>query len=326
MLATPLTRALGIEHPIIQAGMGGEAGPALAAAVSNAGALGSMGSIGVPPERLREMVAHLRDATTRPWALNVVTFESAPFGKEALDVAFDVKPPVLTLSFGDSAPAIRKAKELGIPVVAQVQDFESARRMLAEGPAALIVQGNEAGGHTGTRGTLSFAAQVLDIAGEVPVVLAGGVANGRGLAAALAMGAAGVVMGTRFKATEEFAGSPTQKQAITASTGDNTSDGPVFDAAYSFEWPRGVVGRALRSKFSDEWGGREAELRQKVASMPPFALVGELARNPDTEINWAGESSGLVTEILPAAEVVRRTITEAETLLTRLATARAPAT
>jgi NAD(P)H-dependent flavin oxidoreductase YrpB (nitropropane dioxygenase family) len=278
-----------------------------------------MGTIGVPPDRLREMIAQVRDLTSRPWALNVVTFESAPFGAEALEVALEARPPLLTLSFGDSAPAIRRARELGITVVAQVQDFASAQRMLAERPAALIVQGNEAGGHTGTRGTLSFAAQVIEVAGDTPVVVAGGIGDGRGLAAAIAMGAAGVVMGTRFKATEEFAGSPTQKQAIAASTGDNTTDGPVFDAAYPFEWPSGVVGRAMRNKFSEEWGGREGELRAKVASMPPFALVGELARSPETEINWAGESSGLVAEILPAAEVVRRTVAQAEELLSRLA-------
>jgi len=323
MLSTELTRALGIEHPIIQAGMGGEAGPALAAAVSNAGALGSMGSIGVPPGRLREMIAQCREATARPWALNVVTFESAPFAAEALDVALEARPPVLTLSFGDSVPAIRRAQDAGIPVIAQVQDFAAARRVLAERPAAIIVQGNEAGGHTGTRGTLSFAAQVLEVAGDVPVVIAGGVANGRGLAAALAMGAAGVVMGTRFKATEEFAGSSTQKQAIAASSGDNTDAAEVFDAPYPIQWPPGVVGRAMKSRFSEEWRGREAELREKAASLPPFALVGELSRSPETEINWAGESSGLVEAILPAGEVVRRTVAQAEELLARLAAVRA---
>lgn len=323
MLSTELTRVLGIEHPIISAGMGGEAGPALAAAVSNAGALGSMGTIGVPPSRLREMIAQCRDATTKPWALNIVTFASAPFAEEDLALALEERPPVLTVSFGDSVPAIRRATEAGIPVIAQVQNAEAARVVLAERPAAIIVQGNEAGGHTGTRGTLSLAAQVLEVAGDVPVVLAGGIANGRGLAAALAMGAAGVTMGTRFKATEEFAGSPTQKAAIAASNGDNTAAAAVFDAPYPIDWPSGVVGRAMRSRFYEEWNGREADLRKKAAEMPPFALVGELARSPETEINWAGESSGLIAEILPAAEVVARTVREAAALLARLSVVRA---
>ncbi len=321
MLSTDLTRAMGIEHPIIQAGMGGEAGPALAAAVSNAGALGSMGTIGVSPRQVRENIAACREQTARPWALNVLTFDWAPFAPEMVTLAIEERVPVVTLSFGDFLPALRRCKDAGVPVAVQVQDYPAALSALAERPLAVIVQGNEAGGHTGPRSTLSFAAQVLEAAGDVPVVVAGGVGNGRGLAAALAMGAAGVVMGTRFKATEEFAGSPTQKRAIAASDGSNTMASEVFDAPYPIEWPAGVVGRAMRSRFSDEWAGREAELRQKAAAMPPFAFVAELGRNPETEINWAGESAGLVAEILPAAEVVRRTVAQAEELLQRVAAA-----
>jgi nitronate monooxygenase len=322
MLSTDLTRGLGIEHPIIQAGMGGEAGPALAAAVSNAGALGSMGTIGLSPRMVREAIAGCRAATTKPWALNVITFDWAPFAAELVSIAIEERVPVVTLSFGDPLPALRRCKEEGIPVLVQVQDFQLAKAVIAEGPDGIIAQGNEAGGHTGARGTLSFAAQVLDAAGDIPVVIAGGVGNGRGLAAALAMGASGVVMGTRFKATEEFAGSPTQKAAIAASDGANTLAAEVFDAPYPINWPSGVVGRALRSRFSEEWTGREGELRTKAASMPPFAFVGELGRDPATEINWAGESSGLVDSVLPAAEVVSRTVAEAAALLSRVGTVR----
>jgi nitronate monooxygenase len=129
------------------------------------------------------------------------------------------------------------------------------------------------------------------------------------------MGAAGVVMGTRFKATEEFAGSPTQKAAIAASDGSDTLAAEVFDAPYPFDWPVGVVGRAIRSKFSEQWIGRELQLRQTAAAMEPFAFVGALAGSPDTEINWAGESSALVDAIVPASSVVERTVAEAERLL-----------
>ena len=315
MLETELTRRLGIRHPIIQAGMGGDAGPALASAVSNAGALGSMGTIGVPPDAVRKMVAQCRAATANPWALNIVTFESAPFAAESLAIAIEERVPVITLSFGDPVSALRRCRDAGIPVIVQVQDFAAARAVLAESPLAIVVQGNEAGGHTGGRGTMSFAAQVLEAAGDIPVVVAGGIGNGRGLAAALAMGAAGVVMGTRFKATEEFVAPARMKQAIAASDGSNTSAAEVFDAPYPIQWPEGVVGRAMNNHFSEEWRGREAELRAKAASMPPFAFVGELARDPETAINWAGESSGLVDSILPAAMVVEQTVAEAERLL-----------
>jgi nitronate monooxygenase len=317
MLETELTRRLGIRHPIIQAGMGGDAGPALAAAVSNAGALGSMGTIGVPPNAVREMVAQCRAATTSPWALNIVTFKSAPFAAESLDIAIEERVPVITLSFGEPIPALRRCRDAGIPIIVQVQDFTAALSVMAEKPLAIVVQGNEAGGHTGGRGTMSFAAQVLEAAGDIPVIVAGGVGNGRGLAAALAMGAAGVVMGTRFKATDEFIAPAPIKQAIAASDGSNTSAAEVFDAPYPIQWPEGVVGRAMNNRFSEEWRGREAELRAKAASMPPFAFVGELARDPETAINWAGETSGLVDSILPAATVVERTVAEAEDLLRR---------
>jgi nitronate monooxygenase len=319
MLTTELCRTLGIEHPIIQAGMAGEAGPELAAAVSNAGALGSIGSIGVPPDELRSRIARLRELTSRPWALNVVTFDSAPFSAESLAVAIEERVPVITLSFGAPVAALRRCKAAGIPAIVQVQDWPTARDVLAEGATAIVAQGNEAGGHTGKRSTLNFGAQVLEAAGDTPVVLAGGIGNGRGLAAALAMGAQAAVMGTRFKATNEFAGSTGAKRAITESDGGNTAAAAVFDAPYPIKWPTNVVGRAMQNRFSSEWSGREAELREKAASMPPFALVMELAKDPDTAINWAGESSGLVDEVLPAAEVVRRTVAEAEALIARLA-------
>ena len=323
MLSTELTRLLGIQHPIVQAGMGGEAGPALAAAVSNAGALGSMGTIGVSPRAVRESIAACRDATPNPWALNVITFDWAPFAAEIVSLAIEERVPVITLSFGNPVPALRRCREAGIPVLVQVQDFQTARAVLAERPAAIIAQGNEAGGHTGHRSTLSFAAQVLDAAEGVPVIVAGGIASGRGLAAALAMGAAGVVMGTRFKATPEFSGSPTQKAAIAASEGGNTMAAAVFDAPYPIHWPEGVVGRAMRSRFSDEWTGREDALRENASAMPPFAFVMELGRDAETEINWAGESSGLIHDVVPAAEVVTRTVSEAEALLAQLAEVRA---
>ncbi len=123
---------------------------------------------------------------------------------------------------------------------------------------------------------------------------------------------AGVVMGTRFKATNEFVGSPTQKQGIVGSDGSNTLQNEILDIAYGLRWPARVVGRAMTSKFTEEWLGRDEELRDHVAKQPMFAFAQQLSKSPDTEVNWAGESSGLVDEILPAAEVVRRTVDDAE--------------
>lgn len=321
MLATELTRRLGIEHPIIQAGMGGGGcGPELVSAVSNAGALGTLATIGTRTEDAAIAIAGTRALTNRPFALNIVCFPWAPFWEEHVELAVRERPPVVTLSFGDPVPALRRLKEAGVPVIVQVQGLAGAKAALAEGPDAIIVQGNEAGGHTGRRGTLSFAAQVLDLAGDVPVALAGGIANGRGLAAALAMGASGVVMGTRFKATSEFAIDPAVRQAIVESDGSNTIYDEIVDLARGGLWPNGVTGRVIRSAFTDEWDGRDEELVERVRSFErPQLFMAQYGSAALQQLNWAGESSGLVDEILPAAEVVRRTMAEAEELLARVA-------
>lgn len=316
MIQTALTRLLGIDHPIIQAGMGADAGPALAAAVSNAGALGSLGTIGAPVAQIEQHISQTRSATERPFAVNIITFDWAPFAPQMVDLAIQQRVPVITLSFGDFGAALGRCKAAGIPTLVQVQDFAGAQRALEGGADAVIVQGNEAGGHTGHRGTLSLAAQVLEIAADTPVVIAGGVGNGRGLAAAIGMGAAGVVMGTAFKATIEFNAKPSQKDAIVRSDGSNTIADLVFDAPYPIRWPDEIVGRALRSRFSDEWHGREAAVREKARSYSsPFGFVMELGADPETEINWAGESSALVRAVAPAAAVVTNTVSEAEKLL-----------
>ena len=319
VIATELTRRLGIDHPIIQAGMGGGSGPALAAAVSNAGALGTLASISMAATDVRGAVEETRKLTDRPFALNVVTFPWAPFWEEIIEAALEVRPPVVTVSFGDPVPALKRLQAAGIPTVVQVQDVAGARAALAARPTALIVQGNEAGGHTGRRGTLSFAAQVLDMAGDVPLLLAGGIANGRGLAAAIAMGAAGVVIGTRFKATPEFGGQPLHKQAIVESDGSNTIYDELVDLARGGRWPNGVTGRVLRNAFTDEWDGRGVELEAAVRSFEgPQPFMSQYENRPEMQLNWAGESSGLVDDVLPAAEIVRRTIAQAEELLARL--------
>lgn len=320
MLQTALTRLLGIDHPIIQAGMGADAGPELAAAVSGAGALGTLGSVATPPDRISANIRRCRDLTGLPFALNLVTFDTAPFRDELLELALLERVSVVTLSFGDAARYVARFKHAGALVLVQVQDFPGAVRAIEAQADAVIVQGNEAGGHTGYRGTLSLAAQVLDIAGDTPVVIAGGVATGRGLAAALAMGAAGVVMGTRFKATVEFAGTQAQKDAIVSSDGSDTTADLLLDIPATFTWPGNVIGRAMRNRFTAEWHGREEELRGLVASQPPAAFLQELAGDPATALNWAGEASGLVDAVLPAADVVRRTVEEAETLLRAVTT------
>jgi len=311
-LQTAFTTRFGIAYPIVQAGMAVEAGARLAAAVSNAGALGTIGSIGGLPDYVVEQIRACRAATSRPFAVNLVTWDWSPWAAELRERVLAERPPIVTLSFGDPLPWLERCKAAGLATIVQVQSMTGARAVIGARPDALIVQGNEAGGHTGRRGTLGFAAQVLDVAGDLPVLVAGGIATGRGVAAALAMGAAGAVVGTRFKATDEFDCADPMKDALVASDGSNTLHDEIFDDACGLDWPRGVTGRALRGPFSAEWEGRRDELRRKVAPYPLFGFMAELGQDPRTAINWAGESAGLVDRIRPAAEVVRLLADDAE--------------
>jgi len=321
---TRFTERFGLAHPLVQAGMGHEAGAALAAAVSNAGALGTIGSIGGTPDQLAAEIRACRAATDRPFAVNVVTWAWAPWAFDLVDVALAERAPIVTLSFGDPLPHLARCRAAGAKTIVQVQDIAGAREALAAGPDAVIAQGNEAGGHTGRRGTLSFAAQVLDMAGDVPVLVAGGIGSGRGVAAALAMGAAGAVLGTRFKASEEYAGSAPLKDALVASDGSDTLYDEIFDDACGLAWPRRVTGRALRNRFTAEWEGRREALQKEVATRPPFGFMAELAQEPATEVNWAGESAGLVDRVRPAAEIVREVMAAAEDRLRDVATLTPP--
>jgi len=314
MLSTELTRRFGIEHPIIAAGMARWAGATLAGAVSEAGGLGTIGTIAASPRAVREEIAQLRAATDRPFSANLVCFDWAPFASQMLDVVIEERVPVVTLSFGTPLAWVAPVKAAGLKVIVQVQDLEAARAAIAAQPDAIIVQGTEAGGHTGRRGTLNFAAQMLDEAGDIPIIVAGGIATGRGLAAALAMGAAGVVMGTRFKATPEFNAADDLKAEIVASDGGNTFYGEVVDLVRGGRWPNGVTGRVLQSRFTQEWGERPEALIDEVKAHPEN--FGEaMEEDPERRLNWAGESSGLVHELVPAGDIVRRVSAEAEALL-----------
>lgn len=320
MITTAFTKSFGVAHPLIQAGMAGDCGWQIAAAVSNAGGLGTIGSLGRTPDKLRDEISKCRAATDRPFAINVATFAWAPFADEVLEAAISERVPAITLSFGEVIPALRRCTAAGIRTMVQVQSMAAARGVLAAGTDLLVVQGNEAGGHTGGRGTLSFAAQALAIAGSTPVAVAGGVGNGRGLAAALAMGASAVVMGTRFKATPEYGPSANldaeQKAAIVASDGDNTVRDSIADIAIAMTWPSGIAGRVLQNRFTEEWLGRAGELRTAVAAVPErYGWTSRNNREEDTILNWAGESAGLIDAILPAAEIVGQTVSEAEALL-----------
>ena len=315
---TPICDLLGIGYPIGNAGMaGGTAGPALAAAVAEAGGLGGLGGIsrrGV--DGLREDINAARALTSKPFSVNlwVHLLDAVP---AFLDVCIEERVPSVTLTFGDPGDHARKAKDAGLIVLHQVQTVAGARAAAAAGVDAIIAQGGEAGGHTGSVATMALVPQAVDAANGIPVLAAGGIADGRGLVAALALGAQGVVMGTRFVAAAE-AQPPdhNHQRRIIEATADDTIYTDVFDILDGLRWPAGIHGRTIATAFAQEWHGREQEL---VAQRE--TIRADLSASNDAEraqSAYAGQISGLITNVKPAAAIITDIMREADEVLARL--------
>jgi nitronate monooxygenase len=226
-IQTSITKLFGIEHPVVLAPMGSVAGGALAAAVSRAGGLGIIGGgYGDRGQLEKEFEA----AGNTPVGVGFITWSLAK-QPELLDLALARAPKALFLSFGELGPFAPKIKRADVPLIAQVQTLEQARRALGEGADVLVAQGTEAGGHGATRATLPLVPAVVDTAGDRPVLAAGGIADGRGLAAALMLGAAGVVCGTVFYAAAESTAHTNAKKTTVEASGDNTERGTSVDVA-----------------------------------------------------------------------------------------------
>jgi nitronate monooxygenase len=310
-IETALTRLLGIQHPILLAPMGSAAGGKLAAAVTHAGGLGMLGSGYASETAIRKELTEAGNARVGIgfilWALDK--------NPAALDVALDARPAAVMLSFGDPSPYTGRIRAAGAKIICQVQTLEQAIQAAAAGADVIIAQGRDAGGHSGmTRGTIGLVPAVVDAVGAIPVVAAGGIADGRGLAAALSLGAAGVSMGTRFTATRESLWDQAMKDKAVASGGDQTAQTRVFDIVRGAAWPAIYPGRALRNEFSAQWHGREEALEGEQKQ----AEAGYLATPADDfaqRVVWAGESVDLVRDIPPAREVIERIVEEAASVL-----------
>jgi len=315
-IETALTRLLGIQHPILLAPMGSAAGGKLAAAVTHAGGLGLLGSGYASEAAIRKELVEAGNARVGIgfilWALDK--------NPQALDVALDAKPAAVMLSFGDPTPYTARIKATGAKIICQVQTLEQARQAAAAGADVIIAQGRDAGGHSGmTRGTIGLVPAVVDAVGSIPVVAAGGIADGRGLAAALALGAAGVSMGTRFTATRESLWDQAMKEKAVASGGDQTAQTRVFDIVRGAAWPSIYPGRALRNDFFAAWHGREEalETEQKTAETAYLATAND---DFAQRVVWAGESVDLVRDIPAARDLIERTVDQAAAIMKRAAT------
>jgi nitronate monooxygenase len=317
-LSTTLTERLGIQHPVMLAPMGFVSGGELAAAVSASGGFGIIGGGYADPDWLeREFTA----AGNRPVGCGFITWALAE-RPASLDLALSYHPAAIMLSFGDAAPFLPKIKKAGALAICQVQHLAQAGTVLMEGADIIVAQGTEAGGHGGGRSTLPLVPAVVDMVANsgrnVPVVAAGGITDGRGLAAALMLGADGVLMGTRFYVASESLASPGAKARVVEASGDDTVRTTVFDLARGYHWPQEYTGRALRNRFADAWHGHEDALTQNDAERGRYA---EAAARGDADIAvvFAGEGIDLIHAIEPAATILGQVIHEAEAATARMA-------
>ena len=310
-IRTPFTELFGVDHPLVLAPMGGVSGGALAAAVSEAGGLGLVGGGYGDPRWLERELRLVAGATGKPWGVGVITWA---VGADIVRLALSYRPAAVFLSFGDPAPFGALVKEAGIRLICQVQDMAGARQAAAAGADVIVAQGTEAGGHGSRRATLPLVPAVADAVAPVPVLAAGGIADGRGVAAALMLGAQGAVLGTRFCASSEALWPDWTKKQLVAGGGDETSRSRVFDIARGLDWPAPYTGRALRNAFSDAWDGREEALRASAEARDQFTL-GHQAGDPDVALVWAGEGTDLITAVEPAGNLVTQIMAQAEGLL-----------
>jgi nitronate monooxygenase len=327
-ISTALTERLNCRYPIISAGMGGPARSELAAAVSEAGGFGLLGMVRETPDLIAREIAAVRQHTAKPFGVNLIPFATAPkLLKEELAACLDARVPAMCFFWDVYPEIVAEAKNAGCLVLHQVGSLEDAQRAEAAGADVVILQGVEAGGHV--RATLPLAVLLGQVVGKVrvPVVASGGIADGRGLAAALALGADGVQCGTAFLASTESFAHDYHKQRIVAAKAGET----VHTDLFAINWPPNSPVRVLRNSVTDQaetlWGHHPDRL--------PRIVIGEEEGRPlykfgtDSPLRsttgdfeqmalYAGEGAALVAGIRPAAEIITSMMQDAEDILRRI--------
>jgi NAD(P)H-dependent flavin oxidoreductase YrpB (nitropropane dioxygenase family) len=328
-MKTALCTRLGIEAPIIQAPMGGAVGPALAAAVSNAGGLGMLVLWRADPDMMRKQIRDTRALTTRPFGVNLnLEFPQ----EERLDVCLEEKVPVISFFWRDPSSLVSRAKQAGAIVLHTIGSVEDARRAVDCGVDVVVAQGWEAGGHVrGTVATLPLVPAVVDAVGATPVVAAGGIADGRGLAAVLALGASGAWIGTRFLASLEASIHPHYRDRLLRASEDDTV---YLEDLFDVGW-RKAPHRVLLNKTINKWkaagrppsGSRPGE-GEVIARSPRAGEIvryqsytpgGDAEGDIDALSLWAGQSVGLVSQVKAAGEIVHEIVEQAQRTMERLA-------
>ncbi|HYB36268.1 MAG TPA: nitronate monooxygenase [Mycobacterium sp.] len=317
-LTTRLTEFFEIEHPILLAPMAMICGGRLAAAVTAAGGLGLIGGGYGDADWLQSQFDQAEGARV---GCGFITWSLAR-NPELLDATLARQPATIMLSFGDPRVFADRIHEANVPLTCQVQTLDQARGALEAGADILVAQGGEAGGHgMGARSTFTLVPDVVDLvaerSAETLVVAAGGVADGRGLAAALALGADGVLVGTRFWASPEALVSPRAHRRAIQASGDDTYRTRVYDIVRRLDWPVEYNERALGNSFLDTWHGNEVQLSASLPEAVGTFDKAVAAEDFDTAAIFVGEAIGLIHEVRPAADIMRQMVSDAARILNR---------
>lgn len=316
-LATRLTRSWNLKHPILSAPMAFAGGGQLAAAVSRSGGLGLIGGGYGDPAWLEEQ---FEAAHGHSVGVGFITWSLRKSPSLLTDV-LKHEPTAVMLSFGDPSPFAAEIRATGAKLICQCQDMEHVIAAVDVGADAVIAQGAEAGGHGALRGGITLIPEAADYirtnAPDTLLLAAGGIADGRGLAAALMLGADGVLVGTRFWASKEALVNARHHVAIIETDGDGTIRTRVADIARQIQWPRGFTARIRRNAFTNRWHGREDELEENVSIEGPRYRKAFAEGDPDNTGVWIGEAAGLIHSIDPAGTIVDRIAAEALACLKR---------
>ena len=312
-MAKSITEVLGIKYPIIQGGMAWISDAKLAAAVSNAGGAGIISCGGRTTEYVREEIRKAKQLTDKPFGVNVMLM--APNKDEIVDVICEEKPAFVTLGAGNPVPYFAKLKEAGIKVIPVIPNVKLAKRVAAAGADAMVAEGMEAGGHIGVLTTMALMTQVIPEIKDIPVVMAGGFGDGRGLAAAMLMGAGGVQMGTRFLVAEECSVHENMKQKlIEAVDTDTIVTGLTLGGAV----------RGIKNKFSTEFVQKENEGKPSKEELIRMATgTNKLAAVEGDVVNGmmqAGQSLTVLQKVEPVATIIEDIMKQARETLSAAAT------
>ncbi len=318
-MRSPLCDLIGIDVPIIQAGMSIFTSPQLAAAVSNAGALGSIGAWNRPCDQLRRELDELRDLTGNPFAVNHVVPD---LDADAFAATLECAPRVVSFALDDAGDLVRRVHGAGSLAMQQVSTVQQAARAADGGVDIIVAQGGEAGGYAGSVGTLSLVPQVVDAVHPIPVVAAGGIADGRGIAAAVILGAAGVNLGSRFLASVESPVGERWKKALVTAPSEDWIQAGFVNALNPNPGTFGYGSRLrlLRTDFVERWEARTTEVEADATAVQAELEEAVAAGNREDLLVVGGQSAGLIQQVEPAAAIIRALVAETRDALARVST------